>query len=161
MIHSRQTINQVAGEFLCEPETGDYYDAYIKLKEDGIGDDPAKWIISVWDAISDINIDDLVTLIESAADKVEETHNLASASIVIGFHLGYHKIKLGNEGLMLHYDLIQQIASAFCVKYPWNYNWEYHRDVEGRDDWDIECEIFADAHIKEHDLYTDTKYYSK
>ncbi len=86
--------------------------------------------------------------------------NLADTINVISYFLGFNKIKLGNEGIMLHYELTRQIAEEFCKTYDENYDWETHRDNGGHD-WDVEAEEFADLMIKNNPVrfHIDEKYH--
>lgn len=86
-------------------------------------------------------------------------NNVASATSVMAFKLGFEHKKIGNEGLILHYDLIQTIAKEFCKKYPENFDWESFY-LKGGNDWDIVCEKFLDDYIQEHNIYIDTNYYN-
>lgn len=95
-------------------------------------------------------------------DEIEKQYDIqkeiTQAAIVIGFHLGYHKRKIGNEGVMLHYDIIRQIAEAFVEKYPPSFNWEEFY-INGGEDWDVTCEKFADQYILEHDIHISNTYF--
>ena len=97
-------------------------------------------------------------VVEMNNNSIKEQENITEAVTVISFHFGFHKQKLGNEGLMLHYELTRQIAEAFCKEYPHDYDWETHRENGGKD-WDVEAEDFAKKWINENDCYVDNDYY--
>ena len=68
------------------------------------------------------------------------------------------KIKIGNEGLMLHYDICVDIAEKTFEPFPMDFNWEKHYENNG-DAFDIEIEKFAEKEAKEN-YYVDMRYFA-
>lgn len=90
---------------------------------------------------------------------MEQNRNLAEATAVIAFALGTDRIKLGNEGVMKHLDLIVQIAEAFIKEYPEDFDWETFY-ANGGDDWDVVCVDFAEKYVKKTCIHVDKNYFA-
>ena len=67
---------------------------------------------------------------------------LALRVAIIATYFGFERIKLGNEGIMMHYDICVQIAEKSLKFFPMDFDWEAHYEKNG-DDFDVEIENFA------------------
>lgn len=87
-------------------------------------------------------------------------HEYALTSAVIATYLGIKRIKLGNEGIILHYNIINDIIEAFIDKFPVGFNWEEFY-ISGGECWDVEIEKFTGTYIKEKEIFVDREYFIK
>ena len=79
----------------------------------------------------------------------EEKREIALRAAIIATHFMYKKMKLGNEGLLLHYDICVDIAIKSLEPFPIGFDWEAFRDEKNGDDFDVEIENFAEKEAKE------------
>eukprot|EP01029_Cantina_marsupialis_P030382 TRINITY_DN8214_c0_g2_i1.p1 TRINITY_DN8214_c0_g2~~TRINITY_DN8214_c0_g2_i1.p1 ORF type:complete len:209 (+),score=28.05 TRINITY_DN8214_c0_g2_i1:74-700(+) len=79
------------------------------------------------------------------------------ASIISGSFM-HQNIKLGEEGIVQHYDIVALIAEKALEKYPADFDWDQHYANNG-DCIDLEIENFADQYIKNNDLFINTEYW--
>ncbi len=88
---------------------------------------------------------------------MEEKREIALRTAIIATHFMYKKIKVGSEGLMLHYDICVDIAIKSLEKFPMDFDWEKFRDEKNGDDFDTEIEKFAEKEA--YDKYNIDKTY--
>ena len=74
----------------------------------------------------------------------EIAREIALRTAVIATHFMYKKFKIGNEGIIMHYDLCVEIAEKSLVKFPMDFDWENEREKEIVEDFDVEIEKFAE-----------------
>ena len=70
----RKQINAAAGHYLTDQEDGDLYDAYLalkELKEAGKGDEPADYVIDMWEPLQTKSISEVIDLIEGSIEEPE------------------------------------------------------------------------------------------
>lgn len=71
----RNLVNLVAGQYLAEPKEGDFYDAYVALKElqsGGNGDAIAMYTVDTWGDLGNITADSLIGFIEGGVSYMEK-----------------------------------------------------------------------------------------
>lgn len=79
------------------------------------------------------------------------------ASIISGYLMA-KQIKLGEEGIVQHYDIVATIAQKCLDRFPIDFDWETHYS-KGADCIDVEVEKFADEYIKSEKLFINTTYW--
>lgn len=83
-------------------------------------------------------------------EQESSTSQYSLTSAVIGFYLGCKNIKLGDEGLIMHYNFINEITEAFIKRFPLDYDWSMHQG----ECWDLEIELFTDSYILNKEIIT-------
>ena len=88
----------------------------------------------------------------------DKTRECALRAAIIATHFGAERIKLGNEGIMMHYDIITQLTEKSFNRFPMDFNWEEHYE-KGGNDFDVEIEQFAIFTVAQEEIHVDTEYF--
>ncbi len=89
----------------------------------------------------------------------KRTRETALRVAIVATYFMEKRVKLGNEGIMLHYDLCTQIAEKSFKTYPMTFDWETYYENNG-DDFDVEIEKFAESYVQKEEIHQDKKYFN-
>jgi len=88
--------------------------------------------------------------------EIEEMKNAAATAAVIGTFFGSNNQKLGNEGSVLHYDIITNMSIVFCSEFPHDFDWE-----EFGMDWEEAIMQFINRYIHDNDILLSDNFWNQ